>query len=303
MNIKISLENYMFFNALASKTRLKIIEILLKKSSNYSEIAALLNISIVMVSKHINILEKANIVEVMESNGKKGKQKSCRLIVTNYQLMHNNSEDNNITHLEIPVGHFINYKIPRGKTCGIATTKELLGRCDDPRYFSHPERYNAKIIWMEEGEISYCLPGYLIDKEKISSLEFSLELCSEAPGVKEDYPSDIYFYLNDALMAMWTSPGDFGNKKGIYTPKWWYLSEYGLLVTIKINKIGTFLNGVLFSSQTINQYFLFDEIDNIFKISAPKNTPNSGGLNLFGREYGNYNHDILVTLKHKIDEN
>jgi hypothetical protein len=36
----------------------------------------------------------------------------------------------------------------------------------------------------------------------------SLELGSEAPGFCDNYPSDIYFYVNGIEIGCWTSPDD-----------------------------------------------------------------------------------------------
>ena len=48
-----------------------------------------------------------------------------------------------------------------------------------------------------------------------------MELSSEAPGVNSNWPSDISFCLNDESIGIWTSPGDFGDVRGIFTPDWW----------------------------------------------------------------------------------
>ncbi|MDK2892637.1 MAG: hypothetical protein PWQ49_1029 [Methanohalophilus sp.] len=51
------------FVALGSETRLKILEILAEKEMHISELARVLNISVPVASKHIKVLEKAELIE------------------------------------------------------------------------------------------------------------------------------------------------------------------------------------------------------------------------------------------------
>ena len=76
----------------------------------------------------------------------------------------------------------------------------------------------------------------------------------EAPGVNSNWPSDISFYLNDTLLGIWTSPGDYGDVRGMFTPEWWPAkwNQYGLLKLLVINRKGTFIDGLKISDVTIN---------------------------------------------------
>ena len=58
-----------------------------------------------------------------------------------------------------------------------------------------------------------------------------MELSSEVPGTAANWPSDISVSVNKIDIGTWTSPGDFGDKRGVYTPDWWKLkgSQYGML--------------------------------------------------------------------------
>ena len=60
-------------------------------------------------------------------------------------------------------------------------------------------------------------------ERQIAALEFSMELSSEVPGTSADWPSDITVAVNGKDIGTWTSPGDFGDKRGVYTPDWWKL--------------------------------------------------------------------------------
>ena len=75
--------------------------------------------------------------------------------------------------------------------------------------------------------------------QKIDELTFTMEISSEAlPGFNNDWPSDITFLLNDTPVGVWTSPGDFGDRHGLFTPNWWFSgwNQYGLLKMLVIDQ-------------------------------------------------------------------
>ncbi|GHV78648.1 hypothetical protein AGMMS49944_04390 [Spirochaetia bacterium] len=56
-------------------------------------------------------------------------------------------------------------------------------------------------------------------------------MSSETPGTNKNWLSDITMWINTIEIGSWTSPGDFGDRRGMLTPSWWKLegSQYGLL--------------------------------------------------------------------------
>lgn len=302
MNIEVTTENLDYFKCLSSRTRLEIIELLNKQSRNIGELAELLGVSSAMVTRHIADLENSNIVTTENIPGKRGLQKICSLTAKEVTLKFRDSLENSISkkdnrNVSIPVGQYVKYEV--NPTCGLASTDSLIGICDQPRYFSSPDRFNASIIWFQSGWVEYCIPGYIIFAKEIDSIDISLEICSEFPGFREDWPSDIYFYLNEVKLGVWTSPGDFGKKKGIYTPDWWHLgTQYGLLKTLKISKKGTFLDGIKLSEVTLEQIKMDPGHDLILKIAAPEDADHPGGATIFGKGFGNYNQDIDVRVSY-----
>ncbi len=66
---------------------------------------------------------------------------------------------------------------------------------DDTRYFAHPDRYNADILWFSKGFVEYEIPNFIPGSQKITQILISAELSSEAPGINNVWPSDISFYL------------------------------------------------------------------------------------------------------------
>ncbi len=75
-----------------------------------------------------------------------------------------------------------------------------------------------------------------------------MEVSSEFPFSNNNWPSDITFSLNGVELGTWTSPGDFADIRGKYTPDWYpdNLNQYGLLKTIRIMDHGTYMEGVPF---------------------------------------------------------
>lgn len=158
----------------------------------------------------------------------------------------------NLSSAIITMGHYTDFQVT--PTCGLATTEKIIGYFDDPRYFWDVDRVNANILWFTKGYIEYKLPNYLLESQEPKELEISLEICSEAPGYNEDWPSDITFFINGVNVGYWISPGDFEKEKGKYTPDWWNrnVNQYGMLKIIKINSGGTFIDGEKMSDVTID---------------------------------------------------
>lgn len=124
-----------------------------------------------------------------------------------------------------------------------------------------------------------------------------MEICSEAPGVNSNWPSDITFYINGTKVGMWTSPGDFGKGRGIYTPKWWSkdVNQFGLLKVIKVNNSGTFIDGQKVSDINIENIDVTKKQWTL-RIAVEENSEHVGGLSLFGKGFGNYDQDIVVKV-------
>lgn len=70
---------------------------------------------------------------------------------------------------------------------------------------------------MAKGFLEYKVPNILPKHKQCKQLSLSMELCSEAPGYNENYPSDIYLSINDRSCGHYHSTGDFGARRGIYT--------------------------------------------------------------------------------------
>lgn len=287
-----------FFSALASKTRLIIIELLCKRPRNISELAQALELSATIVARHIQVLEKAGIVRCERVQGDRGLQKRCELAMTGVELTFEREPPSlDVRVYDIPLGQYAAWSVQ--PTCGLLTPEGILGCYDDPRYFADPGRSRVACLWVGHGYLEYMLPNYLNAMQRIKELSVQMEICSEAPGYAEPWPSDIHFSLNGKLLGVWTSPGDFGGKPGLLSPAWYrerHASQYGQLKVITLDARGTFLDGLRLSDTPISAYGLEPGKPMRLRIESPEDAANPRGFTLFGKGFGNYDQNIAVTL-------
>lgn len=305
LHIKTLDEGLDVFKALGSDIRIAIVKLLLKnKGMNMRELAASLNITNGALTSHIKKLEDSGIVTIVSESSGHGNQKKCMVNLDKILIEFNTGELlEHIYEADIKVGQYSDYQVY--PTCGLATSTQLIGQVDDARYFADPSRIDCDILWFTRGYVEYMIPNFLPVSQKIDQITISAELSSEAPGVNNIWPSDIYFHLNDICLGMWTSPGDFGDVKGIFTPTWWYpnWNQYGLLKLIVINQVGTFIDGLQISDVSLKYLNLGYGSTIKFKFEVPEKTAHVGGLTIFGRNFGNYNQDIKVRVHYSpIDE-
>lgn len=300
LHIRNLTEGLAIFKALGSEVRINIIKLLLEnREMNMNEMASSLGITNGALTNHIKKLEDSGILKIIPEYTGHGNQKVCRVDVDKilFELaLEEKQEEEEIYTTEVPIGHYSNYEV--FPTCGIATKEALIGEVDDSRYFASPQRVDAQILWFSKGYVEYIIPNLLPASQKIDQITLSLEISSEAPGINNDWPSDITFSLNDKEIGTWTSPGDYGDVHGIFTPDWWYpnWNQYGLLKMLVINKSGTFIDGLKISDITMD-HFQFNYKSSIrFKIQVRDDAKNVGGVTLFGKDFGNYNQNIEVRI-------
>jgi predicted transcriptional regulator len=297
MNIHVSEAYLPVYEALASQVRIQIIHLLSEKSMNVKELAEAIGLSSAIMTMHVKKLEKAGLIRCDMLPGKAGIKKMCSLIVDHIDIeFPKKPEKQRLFHqTEVSVGHYTDCEIY--PTCGLCTVEKLIGAYDDPRYFLDPERVNAKILWFGKGFIEYKIFNLLLRGEVPEELEISMELSSEAPGINSNWPSDITFYMNDVKLGMWTSPGDFGGSRGRLNPEWWSpdINQYGLLKILKVNRDGTYMDGIKISDVTIDKINLQEKHWKL-RIAVLDDAVHIGGLTLFGSGFGNYNQDIVFKM-------
>lgn len=285
------------YEALASKVRLKIIHLLAERTLNIKEMASELELSSAILTMHIKKLEAAGIVKSERRYLNGAVQKLCSLSMDSLEIEFpkKNPHARSFHEFSLPVGHYTDFFVV--PTCGLATRDKVIGYFDDPRYFMDPERVNAAILWFTRGYVEYRVPNYLLPDQIPLELEILLEIGSEAPGINNNWPSDISFLVNGIEIGIWKSPGDFGDKRGNYTPAWWSdnVNQYGMLKLIRINKSGTFIDGNKVSDVRIGDIHIKSKLWS-FRIAVSENSEHIGGATIYGAGFGNYDQDILFKL-------
>lgn len=288
------------FKALGSDTRIQILNILLENEQlSMNQLATELNISNGALTGHIKKLEECGLINISNESAGHGNQKMCsvtqdRIIVDIKKPI----DYKNVFETEIKVGQFSRHQV--WPTCGIATSESVIGEFDDIRYFNHPDRFTANILWFTKGYVEYTIPNLIPSNQRITQLSISAELSSEAPGIDNNWPSDISFYINDTKIGMWTSPGDFGDVHGMFTPQWWpqNWNQYGLLKLLVINDYGTYIDGLKISDVSTLSLHLDYNSDIRLRLAVENDSEHVGGITLYGKSFGNYDQDIRVAINY-----
>jgi predicted transcriptional regulator len=270
---------------------------------NIYEIGRQLDLPFSTVSNHISVLEDAQIIFVATQQGKKRHVKMCSRQLSRLVFLFQENRDNvnNETYtIEMPVGHFVEANIQA--PCGLyminpLTEENHMLAIDRPHEFFCTERFNAELLWFDHGFVSYNFINKLYQK-KVSKLEISFECCSEIIYHREDWPSDITVKINGREALTFLSPGDFGGRRGKYSPKDWFINstQFGLLYKITIDENGTYLNNIKLGKSTIADFELENNPHVKLSIGVDENAVHRGGVNLFGKKFGDFDQSILLTL-------
>ena len=291
-------EGVEIFKALGSDIRVQLLYTLLENGPmSMNQLATALNLTNGALTAHVKKLEECGLVNTSISMARHGNQKICSVIQDKLIVDFEKPVDYaNVFSTQIRVGQFSLHDVY--PTCGLATSSSVIGDVDDIRYFDHPDRFNADIVWFTSGYLEYFIPNLIPSASKINQISISLEISSEAPGVNDNWPSDISFYINDTLLGTWTSPGDYGDVSGMLTPSWWppNWNQYGLLKLLVVEKNGTFIDGLKISDTNINMLALDSKSDIRFRIAVEEDAKHVGGFTIFGKTFGNYCQDINVSL-------
>ena len=126
------------------------------------------------------------------------------------------------------------------------------------------------------------------------------EIASEAPGTCGDWPSRIAFSLGGVEVGSWVSPGDYGDRRGLWNPPWWNdgLNQYGLRKTLRVDAAGAFMDGERIGAVTAADLPLRGGEALAYRMQVAADG-HGGGLTLFGRGFGNYGRDIAVSVEYE----
>lgn len=289
--------------ALSSKIRRDILRLIDGQSYNISEIAQKLELPLSTAAFHVKHLQEADLIHVQERPASRGMTKIVSRKVDEIVLKCTTPQDvleTMNTQLQIPIGSFVDCKAE--PSCGMATVEKMIEVDDTPGVFYSTERTDAQIIWLSDGYLEYRIPNYYLANEKATELLFSMELCSEAPNYRNDWTSDITFWVNGQELCTWTSPGDFGGRRGRLNPEWWpdISTQYGLLKTIRVNEHGVYMDERKMSSLKVSELHIEEGDYFTLKVGIKPDAENVGGINIFGEKFGDYEQAINVRIEHSM---
>ncbi len=267
---------------------------------NVNEISHALGLPQSTVATNVQVLEEAGLIVTRTVRARKGQQKVCSARYSEIVIRFESElrkRDSNLVEVSMPLGLFTDADV--SAPCGLCSTEGIIGLLDLPDSFLDPSRVQAALAWFGRGHVEYKFPNNAkLLNTPVESVEFSMELSSEVPGTNLNWPSDITLWVNGVAAGTWTSPGDYGDKRGVYTPPWWKLegSQYGKLKTWRIAKSGTFIDGVRISDVAIEDVALEKHHSIRMRIGIDRRAEHPGGVNIFGKGFGNYDQDIVMRL-------
>jgi predicted transcriptional regulator len=301
INIDDEIENIEhLLKGLASAPRLEILRYLGSHTCSVNEIAQALDMPTSTAVMHINQLEKSGLIKTELQSASRGLKKVCVRVYDQVVISLPRGEQHQTEFIDIsmPIGAYVDAEVV--PMCGLASVQGIIGHMDEPDTFFDPERVHAQLLWFRQGYVEYRFPNRLPSQSHPESLQFSLEICSEAPLHNHDWPSDITMWVNGIEIGTWRSPGDFGGERGALTPEWWeeWNSQYGLLKVWKVTPEGSYIDGVQISDINLADINIERERYITMRIGVKPDAHNIGGLNIFGKGFGNYPHDIVMRTRY-----
>ncbi len=295
------LERQDILKSLASEVRVRILELLTRHGPrNVNQVADELVLPQSTVSSNIQILVDAGLVQTRAEKGRKGSQKICYSTFTELLIAFKEPSPAQVSgtiDVQMPIGLYTRCEV--SAPCGLCSAEGVIGLLDVPDTFLDPDRMRAGLLWFTRGFVEYQFPNNAkLAETPVKALELALELSSEVPGTSKDWPSDITVAINGVEIDTWTSPGDFGDKRGKLTPDWWKLagSQYGDLKRWQVTPEGTFRDGRKVADCVLGDLELNNHRSIRVRIGVKDDARHPGGLNIFGRGFGNHDQDITLRL-------
>lgn len=286
-------------SALSSQLRRRMVELLFDRKLNINQIAETLGIPQSTAATNVLLLEKAGLVSTRQIAGKKGAQKICTLAADEIVLRlvpEDTDATGDVIETQMPVGLFTDFSA--STPCGLLSSAGVIGYYDNIDSFLNPHRATAQLIWFSKGYLEYRFPKNIPAGARINSLSITAELCSEFPGSNPDWPSDLTVWVNGIEIGTWICPGDMGDRRGALTPDWWGVgdTQYGFLKTWRVANDCSYIDGTKTSDVRFTDLAIDQSSHITVRIGVKDDAENCGGMNLFGRGFGNYEKDVVLQL-------
>ena len=289
-------------HSLSVPERIKILRSLLNSSKSLSAISQELDIPVSSVARPIDVLAAAGLIFINYQPGLKGHTKFCSQAILSYTVSlvaerrSENSEEE--YSVEMPIGMFSHCHI--NAPCGMVGKEEKIESFDNPGVFFSPARSQAECLWFDTGFISYNFPSQPLKNHKCREISFSFEICSETIYYNNKWPSDITVSVNGTEVVTFTSPGDFGGRRGKYTPEYWPVTstQFGILKKITVNEKGVYVDNIFMHDRIkFDDLKLYEGSAIKLDIGIKEDAEHKGGINLFGKNFGDYPQAIVMSVK------
>ena len=285
--------------ALASPMRVKMISLLGIRPMNVNELAEALSLPVSTAALNVRQLEEAGLISTEIQPGIRGAMKLCsrRIDSVSMRLINDIHDDMGALTMQLPIGSYSCADAIQSE-CGMVSDHAWISETNTPRTFYHPDRFAAQMLWFNSGELEYRFSLGEVDPSQVAFIEFSMEMSSNAPMYREDFKSDIHVSVNGVTLGTWTSPGDYGGRRGRLNPSWWSdtSSQFGLLKTWRVDTSASTLDAEPLSSVCLADLKL-DAHDYIaLRVGVSADSEHVGGLNLFGEKFGDFAQGIVMRV-------
>jgi predicted transcriptional regulator len=190
---------------ISNEHRMNILKLLSTGPHNVNELAEKLGLPFSTTAVHVKKLEEVQLISTELVPGR-GTQKVNTKIYDRIVIdlfTDGREEEQNVITIHMPVGEYVDCHAE--PSCGLVGLHDYIGIQDDPRSFYEPGRKEAQLVYFRCGYVEYRFPNRIPYGMKATEIEFSAEICSEAPYHKLDWPSDITVWVNDVEIGTWTS--------------------------------------------------------------------------------------------------
>ena len=291
-------------SALNSPARIQTLKLLYFQSCSINEIAERLHIPYSSAALYVKSLESVGLISTEIIEGSRGSKKMCSRNhdLINIRLNKPDESVDKVSSQSMPVGCYTDCKIEAG--CGIVSEHGYLAPDDRPEMFYIPEHTQAQLIWTKTGYVEYKFPYLLTPEDKPTGVSLSFEICSEFYNYNEDWKSDITVWINGVDCGTWRCPSDYGSRRGLLNPEWWSngCTQYGKLMTIEVNERNCIVNSSQRYPVTLRDLNLRAGEPITVRIGNKPDAEFPGGFNIFGRKFGDYAQDIILSIVYHSDQ-
>jgi predicted transcriptional regulator len=299
--------------ALSSDARLKILSLLSDGDMNIQALASSLGLSKTATLTHINVLEQAGFITSKYRSGSAGNQRVCHKeydrLVFDFDPQKSDADEETYYESEIPVGNYFGFDA--WAPCGITTHNHIIHKWDDPSSFFSVDRVEAALVWTAFGYLEYRIPmDPLFIGKRITKIKIHMELAAHhmvkthkalclppdisANQITDDI-TDVTFWVNGVEIGTQTVRVGDDREEAVYTPTWWRTLPYhGELVKLSLNDGGCFINKRKTCDLTATKILTAQERFFTLRLGIKPNAEHMNGIMLFGRDFGRYNHGLLV---------